>query len=85
MFQFFLSDDFLEDFQKAEKKLQAQVREKLKFFSEQENPLLFAKKIKGEKNVFRFRVGDYRIVFQAEKETITLHKLGHRKEIYRKN
>jgi mRNA interferase RelE/StbE len=31
---------------------------------------------------FRLRVGDYRIIFSVEGETITILKLGHRKNIY---
>ena len=47
-----------------------------------ENP--FSKDIKRLKgsNDFRLRVGDYRVIFSIEKETIQILKVGHRKNIY---
>lgn len=40
-------------------------------------------RIKGEK-AFRLRVGDYRIVFEIEGESISVLKVGHRKNIYKR-
>jgi len=48
-----------------------------------ENP--FSKdirKLKGYKNYFRLRVGDYRIIFSLEDNLITILKVGHRQTIY---
>jgi mRNA interferase RelE/StbE len=39
-------------------------------------------KLKGLKNIYRVRVGDYRIVFRRTKEEIFIVLIGHRKEIY---
>ncbi|MEK6757826.1 MAG: type II toxin-antitoxin system RelE/ParE family toxin [Nanoarchaeota archaeon] len=49
-----------------------------------DNP--FSKDIKRLKDYeyFRLRVGDYRIIFSIEKETIIILKVGHRKNIYNK-
>jgi len=33
---------------------------------------------------YRFRVGDYRIVFDIEKDKIVVLRVGHRRDIYRK-
>jgi len=33
---------------------------------------------------FRLRVGDYRVIFEIEKESIIILKVGHRKNIYKK-
>ena len=41
------------------------------------------KKLKDEDNAYRIRVGDYRIGFFLENETITFARVRHRKEIYR--
>lgn len=41
------------------------------------------KKLKNEDNVYRIRVGDYRIGFFFENETIIFARVRHRKEIYR--
>ena len=44
------------------------------------------KKLEGEENLYRIRVGDYRIVYQLQKEIplILVVKIGHRKEVYRR-
>jgi mRNA interferase RelE/StbE len=39
-------------------------------------------KLKGLKNIYRVRVGDYRIVFRRTKEEIFIVLIGNRKEIY---
>ena len=39
------------------------------------------KRLKG-RNDFRFRVGDYRVLFLIEGEVIQILKVGHRKNIY---
>ena len=41
------------------------------------------KKIKGDKNAYRIRVGDYRIGFFLEEDKIIFSRVLHRKEIYR--
>jgi len=43
------------------------------------------KKLINEENVFRVRVGDYRIVYQviSDKLLILVLRVGHRKDIYR--
>ncbi len=42
------------------------------------------KKIKGEANAYRIRIGDYRIGIFIKNETVTFSRVLHRKEIYRK-
>ena len=39
------------------------------------------KKLKGSDD-FRLRVGDYRVIFAIEQNTIQILKVGHRKNIY---
>jgi mRNA interferase RelE/StbE len=41
------------------------------------------KKIKGHKDCYRIRIGNYRLGLQLEGKTIWLARLMHRKEIYR--
>ncbi|MFY9674003.1 MAG: type II toxin-antitoxin system RelE/ParE family toxin [Terriglobales bacterium] len=44
-----------------------------------------AKKLQGERGLFRIRAGDYRIVYQVDGKRITvlILKIGHRREVYR--
>lgn len=41
------------------------------------------KKLSGYKNIFRMRVGDYRVVYRKTTTEIFVVMIGHRKEIYR--
>lgn len=41
------------------------------------------KKLRGYKNYFRTRLGDYRIVYRRTATEIFIVLIGHRKEIYR--
>jgi mRNA interferase RelE/StbE len=40
-------------------------------------------KMKGAKNAYRLRLGDYRIGFYFDGDTITLGRFANRKDIYR--
>jgi len=62
---------------------------KIKFYAEQEDPLSFAKQLKGfVPNRYRFRVGDYRVIFMVDDENLEIRilvilRIKHRKDIYR--
>jgi mRNA interferase RelE/StbE len=46
--------------------------------------LLNVKKLKGSEGVFRFRLGDYRVLYEVRKERliVLVIKIGHRREVY---
>ena len=76
--------DWKENAIKDLKKLEASISNRIykKVDELIENPLSKdIKKIKGM-NAFRLRVGDYRIIFEIEKDIICVLKVGHRKNIY---
>lgn len=80
--------DFTKDAEKLllalSKDIQQKIIEKLEYFLHSANPLAFAKRLTGSKNpAYRFRVGDYRIIFDWEGDGILVTKVGHRKDIYR--
>ncbi len=82
MFEFFVTSNFKKALKALDQKTQNSIRTKLEHLSKQENPLLFSKKLKEFKDIFRFRVGNYRIVFRLEKNKIILLLVKHRKDIY---
>jgi mRNA interferase RelE/StbE len=50
-----------------------------------EDPLKYARKmINSDHGSYRFRIGDYRVIFDLEKDDIVVLRIGHRKEIYKK-
>ena len=44
------------------------------------------RKLKGSEHTYRIRVGDYRVIYtlQEEKILLTIIRIRHRKEVYRK-
>jgi len=40
------------------------------------------KRVRGYDNVYRMRVGNYRVIFELDNEGIHVLKVGHRKNIY---
>jgi len=48
------------------------------------NPIkLFKKLINPDLGTYRYRIGDYRVIFDIVDEKIIILRVGHRKEIYR--
>ena len=54
-----------------------------KLFLLEEDPAGDVKKLKGSRNEYRLRAGDYRALFELEGRTATVYAVGDRKEIYR--
>ncbi|MEK7550591.1 MAG: type II toxin-antitoxin system RelE/ParE family toxin [Patescibacteria group bacterium] len=66
---------------KLSKIAQIGVARKVRSFSE--GNFSNTQKLTGYKNLFRTRVGNYRIVFRQLSDSVYIIILGHRKEIYR--
>lgn len=54
---------------------------KLCFFASQQNPLRFAKRVSNTP-YFRFRIGDYRILFEMYDDSIHIAKIERRDKAY---
>lgn len=61
---------------------QTRIIEKIGFFGKQNNPLLFAKKLVGM-SLYRFRIGNYRILFTTENKIIYVVTIKRRDKAYR--
>lgn len=71
-------------FGKLDSQIQARIIKKLEFVISTLNPLDFAESLTQSKiGQYRFRVGDYRVVFDVEDETIIVLTVGHRRDIYK--
>ena len=44
------------------------------------------RKLRGSQHTYRFRIGDYRIVYDVQSDILTIEiiRIGHRKDIYRR-
>ena len=51
-----------------------------------ENPRHSGEALQGERGLWRYRVGDYRIIAQLQDQqlTVLVVKIGHRREVYRR-
>jgi mRNA interferase RelE/StbE len=75
------------EFDRLTAKLQVKTAEALNLLAQ--NPfseLLKVKKLKGADNLYRIRLGDYRVVYEIRNEQliVLIIKIGHRREIYRR-
>lgn len=50
-----------------------------------EDPLKYAEKLIDPRlGMYRFRIGDYRVIFDLAKDDIVILRVGHRRDIYRR-
>jgi len=74
----------LKQLEKLPKKIQKRIINKLDFYVSQKEPTAFSETLTDLRlGSHRFRIGDYRVVFDVEKNYIIVLLVGHRKEIYR--
>ena len=70
------------DIEKLNPVTQKRIKKKLELY--QSNPLKFAEKLtSSELGTYRFRIGDYRVIFDIDGGNIVILRVGHRREIYR--
>lgn len=69
---------------KIEAKFAVKIRERIRYLGEEPRQV-GSIKMSGEDNVYRSRVGDYRIVYEIhdKKVLVLVINIGHRKDIYR--
>jgi len=64
--------------------IQKRIIEKLDFYVAMDNPLVFAKSLRDSKfGEYRFRVGEYRVIFDVRGNEIVILTIGHRRDIYK--
>jgi mRNA interferase RelE/StbE len=84
MYEIVFSELALKDIQVLDKITKKRVLVKLQYFVEHDRPLDFAKHltnyVQGE---YRWRVGNFRIIFDLEDETIVVLRIQHRSEVYK--
>lgn len=77
------TDTSLKQLKKLDKNIAKKIIEKVEFITR--DPFLFVKKLKGF-DLYRLRVGDYRIIMSIQKKRMLIFvlELGHRSVIYQK-
>ena len=81
-----IEDQARKELRQIDKKMQDRILEYLQTrIATREDPTELGKPLQGRlKGLWRFRVGDYRIVTRIEKEQITILviRIAHRKDVY---
>jgi len=69
---------------RLERNIQKRITDKLEFYCSQDQPLSFAERVTDSRfGDWRFRVGEYRVLFDVEGDELVVLAVGHRREIYR--
>ena len=74
------------EYQKLPRKVREKIDESLQILSISPfNDILNFRKIRGQEQHYRVRVGDYRIVYTPKASTLIIRviRVGHRKDVYR--
>ena len=74
----------IEDLKQVDKKSAKSIIERVKIYLP-EDPISLGKPLKGIfKGLYRYRFGDYRVIYSIDKKenTILILKIGKRKEVY---
>lgn len=84
MIDYELTSRARKDIEKLSPEVAERIIKKLDYFVSMSNPLAYADHLNNyELGSYRFRIGDYRAVFDVEADKIVILKIGHRREIYK--
>ncbi len=74
-----------DSFKSLDKNIQHRVFDKLKWFIQNVDSLTLLPLKSSLSGLYKLRVGDYRIIYEINlnDKVVTVHKVGHRKEIYK--
>jgi len=82
MYKIVITERAVRDIEKLDLKTKKRIGEKLKLFSS--DPMIYSKKLINAKiGSYRFRVCDFRIIFDIEDDSIVILRVGHRSQIYK--
>ncbi|NCO89113.1 hypothetical protein AUK04_00970 [Candidatus Roizmanbacteria bacterium CG2_30_33_16] len=83
VYQILYTKTALKDIKRLDIIVKKRLKNKIELFAT--NPLAFSKKlINNSIGQYRFRLGNYRIIFDIEKNRIIILRAGHRREIYKR-
>ncbi len=73
----------IKDIEKLEPDVKKRIGKTLRRY--ESDPLSYAEKLSDPKlGTYRFRIGDYRVIFDLEGDDILVLRVGHRRDIFRK-
>jgi mRNA interferase RelE/StbE len=71
----------VKDIQKLDRVVKKKIKKKIELYAKK--PFFYAKRlIKPFLGSYRWRIGDYRLVFDLDRDRVVILRIGYRKEIY---
>lgn len=77
-----ITADALEQLGRLSRGDQERLRGKIEHYAAQKDPLKFAKHLTGH-DAYRFRIGDYRVIFITEGDTLVIIVIAKRDDAYK--
>lgn len=71
-----------DDFDRLTRQDRKRIADKMRFYASQENPLAHAERLTGSVE-YRYRVGDYRVIFEILHGALWVYAIKRRDEAYR--
>ena len=83
-FKIIITDSALRDYRKVNNPFKDLIKTKIDNLCDFTDSTKNVKMLKGEfKGLYRLRVGDYRIIFKTQNESIIIIAILHRKDVYK--
>lgn len=74
----------LKELEQLDMNIKRRLKKKLAWYISHDDPLVFADTLTdSDLGQYRYRVGDYRVLFDVVDDTIRINRIGHRRDIYR--
>lgn len=74
----------IDDLQSLPRRDKERIALKMRFYADVENPLEFAERLVDSKlGEFRFRIGEFRVVFDVAHDVMFILKIARRDKVYR--
>ncbi len=84
MFKIELTRKAEKELMQLDKPARRRIKKKLAWYISHDDPLVFADTLTDfTAGQYRYRIGDYRVIFEVRGNTIYITKVNHRREIYR--
>lgn len=84
-YQYLITKRARQDLEALPEVIRKRIADKLRYFVDSGNPMRFAEKLtKYQDGDYRFRVGDYRIIFIKTDKKFYILRVQHRREVYKR-
>jgi mRNA interferase RelE/StbE len=82
--QYFFTKNAVKNLRSLEIDIQERILEKLDFYITSNDPLGFARPLRDYRfGHYRFRIGEYRVIFDFRDSSIVILAIGNRRDVYR--